>query len=294
MANATVSRTALGAAYLRAAENQRSAKDRLFEDPLARGLLTPAYRTFFALTAIPGMGSLFLSRSEKALPGTVGGILGRTCYIDDVLSTALADGIDQIVILGAGLDSRSCRIPGIEQARVFEVDQPATIAYKRERLVQMLGEVPSHVTLIPLDFDRQRLDAALFDAGFRPETRAFFIWEGVSQYLIAAAVDATLRFVHSCAPGSRIVFTYIHRGTLDPTSPLYNPEMLDRLGKLGEPWRFGLHPNQVRKYLAERGLALLDHVDAGEFRQRYLQPRGRDMSVMEIEFAVLAQAMNGA
>lgn len=290
MANATVSRTAQGAAFFRAIENQQPPAQRLFEDPLARPLLTRSYRAFVGVTAVPGMKSLFLSRSDKPLPGVVGGLLGRTCYIDDVLSAALADGIAQVVILGAGLDSRAYRIPGIEQARIFEVDQPATIAYKQERLVQILGGLPPHATLIPLDFDRQRLDGALFDAGFRPEARAFFIWEGVSQYLVAAAVDATVRFVASCAPGSRIVFTYVHRGVLDPTSPLYNPEMLDRLEKVGEPWRFGLHPNQVKQYLAERGLALVEQANAATFRQRYFEPRGRDMSVMEIEFTVLAQA----
>lgn len=290
MAKQTVSRSALGAAFLRAIENRRPPAQRLFADPLARNLLTGSYRALFGLTRIPGMQSFFLSRGDRP-SGVVGGLLGRTCYIDDALSSALADGIAQVVILGAGLDSRAHRIPNIEQAHVFEVDQPATIAYKRERLAQILGELPPNVTHIPLDFDHQRLDAALFDAGFRPEERAFFIWEGVSQYLIAAAVDATLRLVASCAAGSRIVFTYVHRGVLDPTSPLYNPETLDRLGKMGEPWRFGLHPNQLASYLRERGLVLVEHADAATFRRRYLEPRGRDMLIMGIEFTVLAQSM---
>lgn len=290
MAKETISRSALGAAFLRGMEYQQRSAKRLFEDPLARHLLTPSYRALFGVTSIPGMKSLFQSRSEQPLPGVAGGLLGRTCYIDEVLTSALEEGMDQVVILGAGLDSRAYRIPGIERARVFEIDQPAVVAYKRERLVQILGELPPHVTLIPLDFDLQRLDSALYDAGFRPETPAFFIWEGVSQYLIASAVDATLRFVASCAAGSRIVFTYVHRGVLDPTSPLYNPEMLDRLRKMGEPWRFGLHPNQVGKYLEERGLRLLDQADAATYRERYLQPRGRDMMIMDIEFTVLAEA----
>ncbi len=290
MANDTVSRSALGAAFLRAMENQRRGEKRLFADPLARNLLTPSYRALFGVSAIPGMQSLFMSQSEKPLPGVVGGLLGRTCYIDESLEDALAGGITQVVILGAGLDSRAYRIPGMEQARVFEVDQPAVVDYKRERLSQILGAVPANVTLIALNFDLQRLDSALYDAGFQPETPAFFIWEGVSQYLIASAVDATLRFVASCAAGSRIVFTYVHRGVLDPTSPLYNPEMLDRLKKLGEPWRFGLHPSQVGKYLDERGLRLVDQADAATYRQRYLQPRGRDMMIMDIEFTVLAES----
>jgi O-methyltransferase involved in polyketide biosynthesis len=107
---------------------------------------------------------------------------------------------------------------------------------------------------------------------------------------MASAVDATLRLVASCAAGSRIVFTYVHRGVLDPTSPLYNPEMLDKLKKMGEPWRFGLHPSQVAKYLHERGLRLVDQADAAVYRQRYFEPHDRDMLVMDIEFTVLAEA----
>jgi methyltransferase (TIGR00027 family) len=290
MADDIVSRSALGAAFLRAMENQRRGDSRLFADPLARNLLTPGYRALFGVTAIPGMKSLLLSRADQPLPGVAGGLLGRTCYIDDALTTALADGLGQIVILGAGLDSRAYRIPGIDQAHVYEIDQPAVIDYKRERLAQILGAVPAHVTLIPLNFDLQRMDSALYSAGFQPELPAFFIWEGVSQYLIASAVDATLRFVASCATGSRIVFTYVHRGVLDPTSPLYNPDMLERLRKLGEPWRFGLHPNQVGKYLDERGLRLVDQADAATYRRQYLQPHGRDMVIMDIEFTVLAEA----
>lgn len=290
MADEPVSRSALGAAFLRALENQRRGDKRLFADPLARDLLTPGYRALFGVAALPGMKSLFLARSEQPLPGMAGGLLGRTCYIDQALTAALEDGIGQVVILGAGLDSRAYRIPGIERARVYEIDQPAVIRHKRERLDQILGAVPEQVTLIPLNFDLQRMDSALYDAGFRPELPAFFIWEGVSQYLIASAVDATLRFVASCAADSRIVFTYMHRGVLDPTSPLYNPEMLERLRKLGEPWRFGLHPNQVAKYLAERGLRLLDQADAATYRERYLQPRDRDMMIMDIEFTVLAES----
>jgi methyltransferase (TIGR00027 family) len=289
MTNDSVSRSALGAAFLRAMENQNRKKKRLFSDPLARRLLTPSYRALFGVTSIPGVKSL-LSQSEGPLPGVAGGLLGRTCYIDETLEAALADGIGQVVILGAGLDSRAYRIPGMEHASVYEVDQPAVIAYKRERLTEILGAIPSNVTLVPLDFDLERLDGALFDVGFQPEKLAFFIWEGVSQYLMASAVDATLRLVASCAAGSRIVFTYVHRGVLDPTSPLYNPEMLDKLKKMGEPWRFGLHPSQVAKYLHERGLRLVDQADAAVYRQRYFEPHDRDMLVMDIEFTVLAEA----
>ena len=154
MANSSVSRNALGAAYLRAVENRRRQKSRLFSDPLAQALLTPSYRGLFTISTIPGLDSLFLKRSQKTTPGIIGAILGRTRYIDEAMAAALSDGVEQIVILGAGLDSRAYRIDGVQKARVFEVDQQATIAYKQERLALILGELPEYVSFVPVDFDQ--------------------------------------------------------------------------------------------------------------------------------------------
>lgn len=240
---------------------------------------------------LPGIGAALLAVRERQLPGVVGNLLCRTRYIDDALSDALAEGLDQVVILGAGFDSRAYRIPGIDRTHVFEVDHPATQAYKQRRLKRMLGTLPSHVTFVPIDFDQQKFEEAVAAAGFRTGAKTFFIWEGVTQYITAEAVDTTFRYV-SCnaAAGSWVVFTYILHGIVDGSvRPKGVQRLLSDLERLGEPWVFGIDPAQVSQYLAARGLVLVDQVGAPEYRERYLNPLGRQVNVFEGEKVVLAR-----
>ena len=285
-----ISQTAFGVAFMRGLENSRPEQERLFSDPYAYRLLTPLYKVLFHILRLPRVGSAILARRDRQLPGAIGGILGRTCYIDDALRQALAEGVEQVVILGAGLDSRAIRISGIERTQVFELDQPATSAFKRKRVEQILGTIPSHLKLIPIDFDQQGLEDALIGAGLRTDTTTFFIWEGVTQYISANAVDKTLRTIARISlPGSRMVVTFLHRGVLDETSELHNPAVLARLEQVGEPWQFGLYPTEVEPYLTERRFKLLELVTGPDFEQRYLKPKGREIKAMQIEMSALVQ-----
>jgi methyltransferase (TIGR00027 family) len=135
--------------------------------------------------------------------------------MDDYLGACLRAGIEQLVILGAGLDSRAYRIEGLKgQVRVFEVDHPATQAAKLAKLTKLFGALPAHVTYVPIDFDAETLEK-LFDFGYSRQHKTLFIWEGVVHYLTAEAVDQTLSFVskHSGA-GSSIIFDYVYTSAL--------------------------------------------------------------------------------
>ncbi len=284
----SVSRTALGAAIVRALESYRPQNERLFDDPLARGFVN---RGILALLRLPIIGSALLAMRERQFPGAMGNLLCRTRFIDDALRDALAKGLDQVVILGAGFDTRPYRVQGIDATSVFEVDHPATQAVKQERLKRMLGTLPSHVTFVPVDFDRQQLDEAMTAAGFRAGRRTFLIWEGVTQYITAEAADATFRYVsRTASAGSEIVFTYIHRGIIDGSVTVAGGRrMLARLERVGEPWIFGIDPTELGQYLAARGLTFVQDVGEAEYRARYLDPLGRRMNVFEGERVVLAQ-----
>ena len=137
-------------------------------------------------------------------------MLVRTRFIDEAMEAALAEGAGQVVILGSGFDARAYRLESARGARVFEVDEPATLAAKRERIEARLGAMPAHVSLVAMDFERDDLAERLAAAGFAAGEPSFFIWEGVTGYLSAEAVDATLRELAALgAPGSRVVFTYL-------------------------------------------------------------------------------------
>ncbi|HEY6175634.1 MAG TPA: SAM-dependent methyltransferase, partial [Kofleriaceae bacterium] len=192
--------------------------------------------------------------------------IARTAYIDDAVRAAIRDGIDQFVILGAGFDCRAHRMPELAGARVYEVDRADTQAVKRAR-------VPPHpaVRYVAVDFLRDDLGAALAEAGWEASRRTLFLWEGVTNYLTAPAVIATLDWIGTTAPGGRIVFTYIHVGLLDGTASFTGGELLlDNVRRLGEPWTFGLHPEAVADFVAARGLALRDDLGADDYRRRYL------------------------
>ena len=282
--------SALAAAAVRAIESYHPKEKRLFEDCFARRFLPPVWRGIIELLRLPGLGTAVLAMRERQFPGAMGNVFCRTRFIDDALQDALREGIEQVVILGAGYDSRAYRIRGIEQASVFEVDHPAPQARKKARLQQLFRTIPSHVTFVPIDFDRQALEDAMAATTFRTDTQTFFIWEGVTQYITAEAVDATFRCV-SCtaATGSKIVFTYIHRGIIDgSTRSDLDQKIVSAVQRFGMPWVFGLDPTEVSQYLAVRGLKLIEDVGASDHKAHYLDPIGRKMNVFEGERIALA------
>lgn len=283
-------KSALAPAAVRAIESYRPRKERLFDDGFAIGFLPPVWRGIIEVLRLPGLGSAVLAMRERQFPGVMGNLFCRTRFIDDALRDALAKGLDQVVILGAGFDSRAYRMPGIEQTSVFEVDHPAPQAEKQARLKRMLGTLPSHVTFVPIDFDRQELEDAMAAAAFRTGARTFFIWEGVTQYITAEAVDATFRYVsRAAAIGSKILFTYIRRGIVDGSArSAADQKLVSVLQRVGMPWVFGLDPTELAQYLAERGLKLIKDVGASDYQARYLDPIGRKMNVFEGERIALA------
>jgi len=201
---------------------------------------------------------------DRRWPGPRTAVCVRTRYLDDAILSALAEGLDQIVLLGAGLDSRPYRLPGIERVRVFEVDHPSTQAMKRAAV----GSTPAHVVYVPADLAREPLDRALGRAGFQTGLRTIFLWEGVTNYLDEASVDATLRFV--ARAGRALLFTYVDRGILDGSRRFTGAaESMAAVRRLGEPFTWGLDPGRARAYLDERGLDLVEDQPLSEVAKRY-------------------------
>jgi methyltransferase (TIGR00027 family) len=289
------SRTATVVTLWRGIESARPRRTRLFEDPLAPAFLGWRFRWALRLARLPVVGGAVpWSLVDGHWAGPRGTVAVRTRYIDDRLSEAIRRGVEQVVILGAGFDSRAYRIPGIARARVFEVDHPATQAEKRRRLGRRFATLPPHVTLVPVDFTTDTLHATLPRAGYRTDATTFVILEGVTHYLPAEAVDVVFRFVaRSVAAGSQMVFTYIHRGALDGSVkfPRANQTLATVRG-LGEPYTFGFAPAELPSYLAGRGLRLVEDVGASDYRERYLTPLGRGQEPLtEFQRAALVEVV---
>jgi methyltransferase (TIGR00027 family) len=200
-------------------------------------------------------------------------IAARQRFVEDELVHAVADGVDQYVVLGAGLDTFAYRNP-YSQLHVFEVDHPATQAWKRERLSAAGIAVPESVTFAAIDFERELLGDALSDAGFSPKRRALFAWLGVVAYLQMDAVFDVLRFVASCAPGSAIVFDYATPPEDLPPRHRARFEMLaGRVAAAGEPWRTFFAPSDLEARLREIGFSSVEDVDADALNNRYFSSR---------------------
>jgi methyltransferase (TIGR00027 family) len=237
-------------------------------DWLAERLLGPAERAL-----LPGhvMENALDQDYRKTLQNPevailVAAMLVRTRFIDERLEAAVKSGATQVVILGAGFDSRAYRFPQLlKNVRVIEVDYGPTQEYKKRRVLEVLGGVPSNVTYAPIDFTREKLRDALSSNGFRAAEKTFFIWEGVSMYLPEQAVRETLQFIASqSAPGSSVVFDFLSRSIVDrlaqTRAKAHNDDqqpaerVSTRVAASGEPWIFGLPDDAEREFLRKIGL----------------------------------------
>jgi methyltransferase (TIGR00027 family) len=195
----------------------------------------------------------------------------RTRHIDAVFEESLASGVSQVVILGAGLDSRPYRYATrLAAARVFEVDFPPTQEYKKKRVKEVVGSLPAHVRYVPIDFTKDDLKTVLEAAGYDRTKKTIFVWEGVTFYIPEAAVAATLSFVAgNSGSGSRIVFDYFLASTLKtPHAPL--KDVMDRLEAVKEPLIFGLPDDDRQGFITRRGLTIVSDIHMRELRARYL------------------------
>jgi methyltransferase (TIGR00027 family) len=278
----------------RALETKRRASDRLFEDPYALTLLPAFHRALVRLLSMPLVGPALLKMREREIPGVIGNLLCRTRFIDDALRRALQQGMEQVLVLGAGLDSRAYRIETPKHIRFFEVDHPDTQAWKRQRTQEKhLGNGSSGtVCHVPVDFQRDNLEESMAAAGFR-RAKTVVIWEGVTQYIGAEAVDTTFDFLaRATEPGSKVVFTYIHRGLLDGSLQMPGTrKLIQELERRGEPWCFGIDPSELAQYLFQRGFRLVQDVGAADYQRQYLAPSGRKMNLFGGERVAVAEVL---
>ena len=203
-------------------------------------------------------------------------LVARSRLAEDALGAAVARGVGQYVILGAGLDTFAYRNPyPAARLRVFEVDHPATQAWKRRQLSAADIGVPPSLTLVPVDFETERLADALRGAGLRTAQPAFFSWLGVTMYLTRAAVLATLEFVAGAnARGSGIVFDYVTSlEGLSFTRRLLARALLRRVAALGEPWQSCFDPRALAGELRALGFTQTEDFGPAELNARFFSER---------------------
>lgn len=264
---ATGTRASLTAEYMalfRALESSRPACSRLFYDPFAQ-LFLHGWRKWISKIAQFDAGRQLVERIlDRESPGARAAGIARTKWIDDEVTQTLETST-QLVLLGAGFDTRAYRLPAAERANTFELDQPETSLAKQAALRTNIGSLPEHVHFVIVYFNKQSVSDALRTAGFDQTQPTCFLWEGVTNYLSAEAVDEVLRQISATASGSILLFTYVDRRVLDQPDQFFGAQkLLSRLRAYGEPWTFGLYPEEIEQYLAARALRLKQDLSVAE------------------------------
>jgi methyltransferase (TIGR00027 family) len=264
------SRTALAAAAHRAA-HQVLERGRILSDPLAVRILgADGEEAIRRAAADPSSRRLRLF------------IAVRTRIAEDALAAAVARGVRQVVVLGAGLDTYAYRGTADSSVRIFEVDHPATQDWKRRRLADAAITPPPALTFVPLDFERETLGAGLGRAGFDPNQRTFFTWLGVVPYLTERSVLATLRYLAGLPGGADVVFDY----ATAPSSAAEAERAADhaalaaRVASAGEPFKSHFSTEQLLATLDRLGFSDVEDWGPVQIRARYF-PNHRGSSGSE-------------
>ncbi|MFE2915859.1 class I SAM-dependent methyltransferase [Kitasatospora indigofera] len=282
--NEQPSRTALMSAAARAAHLLVDAAPPIFADTLARRLLGEQADELLGYHQAYG--------DHPVLSGARTAAVTRSRYTEDRLAELAGQGVDQYVILGAGLDSFAYRSEPAGRVRVFEVDRPATQHWKQAVLARAGVAVPPSVGFVAVDFEQlsaRTLADGLARAGFEPGRPALVSWLGVTMYLSREAIGRTLTAVGGLAPGTELVVEHLlPAGRRDEAGQAYADVVMAAAAEQGEPWRTFLTAEEMAGLLRESGLR-----PAGSVGQREAVPAAeweRADSLRPFELSVLTRA----
>jgi methyltransferase (TIGR00027 family) len=262
------SRTALRVALRRAA-HQLYDSPVVFVDPVAVPILGRGYRA--QLEQTPRREDRPFSIALRSF------LVARSCYAEDNLRLAVAAGVRQYVLLGAGLDTFAYRNANSE-LRVFEVDHPATQQWKRDLLRENAIHIPESLIYVPVDFEREQLSAKLEAAGFDLGEPAFFAWLGVVPYLTLDAFRSTLAFVGRRPPKSGLVLDYGQpRAVLPYFERLAHDSLSLRVQLAGEPFQLFFTPQEIAAEFAS--FRVVEDIGADEINERYFKGRSDQLAV---------------
>jgi methyltransferase (TIGR00027 family) len=259
------SRTALGAAGLRAAHQVLDGAA-IFVDPLALRIL--------------GADADDLVREAQAEADPFRQRLRwfiaiRSRIAEDALAASIARGVRQLVVLGAGLDTYAYRTPPSHGLRIFEVDHPATQAWKRQRLSEAEIALPAALTFVPVDFERETLAEGLAAAGFDPAQQTFFTWLGVVPYLTDDAIFSTLGFIAGLSGGAHVVFDYVNpaASVIEPARRAAHEALAARVAAVGESIRNHFDSDALHVRLRALGFRDIEDFGWAEIAARFFPGR---------------------
>lgn len=272
-------------ALIRSIETEKPENIRLCYDPYAEAFVGNTLTTIGMIAPLKRLGLWYL---EKKHPKLIDCTPARTRYIDAHVNRCIDNGIEQLIILGAGYDSRAYRMKRLkEKVKVFEVDLPAIQKLKKEKLKKIIDPLPNNVVYVPIDFKKETLSEKLLEYEYDKDKKSLFIWEGVTPYLTTEAVDETLHYVaKNSIPGSSIIFSYILKSVVDGTCQLENAALIkevfntggifDFSHKRGETLLFGIEEAKIESFMSERGFHEINDISGDYYDSEYFIGENRN------------------
>jgi methyltransferase (TIGR00027 family) len=268
--------TAENVAFVRALESLKPEGERICYDPYAFHFLNQQYLTFLEIAAH--------DPSKAPFPGIHNSLSARVRYFDDFVKKFLDEGLEQLVILGAGYDTRAYRIEGLKgKVRVFEVDHPETQSVKTEKIKDIFGSLPDHVEYVPVDFETEDFSQRLLEHGYERLQKTVFIMEGLIYYLPPKAVDEILCFIaKNSGIGSAIIFDYVYESSVDRTNGICGVQCMacDQIALMnakkdmaqqGEPYKFSVKDGMLETFIVQRGFSQVFNVTTEDYKKTYFQ-----------------------
>ncbi|KAA2240162.1 class I SAM-dependent methyltransferase [Chitinophaga agrisoli] len=265
------SKSTIFIAFFRAIESARSKRVRLFHDPYAISFLSPVLKMWAALSAFPFFNWFVPAYINTFWPGALTAVVARTRLIDVMTTKTIQEqGINQVIIMGAGFDTRAHRLQLRERVHFVEVDRPVTQKYKQALLSKLQKNGYNHVDYVKMDFRLQRPEDCITPLMLGSQYKTLFIWEGATNNLTMETGHKMFRYFQGFPAGTRIIFNYVDRHVLDNPAMFYGAKRVAKmLKRIREPWNVGLVPAQVPELLATYNMALVFDEGATDYRKRY-------------------------
>ena len=270
----------------RVVESAKPEGERICYDPYAIRFIRPEFLEAFK---DPVKAKATHEHYERLFPGFGNSVRARVRFFDDFVKTAVDEGLEQLVVLGAGYDTRAYRIKGLEgKVEVFEVDRPETQELKIKKIKEIFGSLPDHVIYVQVDFDIETLGQKLIDSGYDRSLKSLFIMEGLVMYISPKAVDDTLAFiVENSGIGSSVLFDYFPESVVEGTCEV-GRNMRDFAQKAGEPFQFGIKEGTIETFLEKRGFSRIKNVTSEDYKKAYFHEVNKDRTVCSLMFFVHA------
>lgn len=277
------SKMAEGIAMQRFGESSKPEGERICYDPYAQYFIRPEVIEFGRKH--PEEAKELIENTERLFPGLSSSIMARVRYFDDFVKEAIENGMEQLVILGAGYDTRAYRIEELkENIKVFEVDHPNTQSFKIKKIKEIFGSSPDHVVYVPVDFETEKFDKKILNKGHVSSKKTLFVLEGLVMYIPPKAVAEIFLFIaQNSGKGSGIIFDYYPQSVVDGTCKLeVGQNIRNHLIEIGEPLQFGIEEEEMEDYLVEFGFSNVKNITSEDYKKAYFHGKNKDRDVCSL------------